>query len=534
MKPPLPILLTLVIAVAPACSGSSPENVPRGSTPSAPAQATPAPGTSPTPGLAAGAGAAPAAAASVPQAASSTPGAASEAPPSAGTGEAMTLAAAPGSSGTAIGPMAVATKAIELRVEGVTTAKEIGGRPARPGYEFVIVSTSWKNIIPLKAVDKKARDPQGVGGLGGFGNNRRRSTDPADLTMEPTMYVVPMLRKQVWLMSDERFADTVDLDAQALTPGALPRDGFTIAKLDDVVRGTLVFEAPAGARYRALQFYDNTHGHALIVLSGTRPAAPAATIGGARQNDVLQLAVTEAGFSQAATPPPGQRYYTVGLRGMSRSPTDIVDLQFGEFVFLQNDQGCVSQPERKTEGLTRPFGNVASFPPTSPNEGQVLFLVPESTKQARLLVTPRLGGSITLPAGPDFTPSWPAPQATIEDGSVMKVHILPTPPRPASLPAPAAGREYVLLDVVIENLKAGQGVEFQGTQQLRLLNADGGFLQPSSPLSNSLPCSLGDTGVIPAGGTRRFQYVYDVPAGMPLKLQYRGFEKDEVVVEIKR
>jgi hypothetical protein len=40
--------------------------------------------------------------------------------------------------------------------------------------------------------------------------------------------------------------------------------------------------------------------------------------------------------------------------------------------------------------------------------------------------------------------------------------------------------------------------------------------------------------VIPAGNARRFRYVYDVPAGMPLKLQYRGFEKDEAVVEIKR
>lgn len=528
MKPPLPILLTLAIAVAPACGGSSPENVPRGSTASAPAQATPAPGTSPTPGLPAGAGAAPAAA---PAAAGTNPSTSASASPAAG--EAMTLRAAPAGPGTPIGPMAVATKAIELRVEGVETAAQIGGRQARPGYEFVIVATSWKNIIPLVAVDKKARNPQGVGGLGGFGNNRRPSTDPADLTMEPTMYVVAMPKKQIWLMSDDRFADTVDIAAQEAAPNHLPAQGFSIAKLGETVRGTLVFEAPAGARYRALQFYDNDHGHALVVLSGTKPAVPAATIGRARQNDVLQLAVTEAGFSQPDTPPAGQRYYTVGLRGISRSPTDIVDLQFGEFVFLQNDRGCVSQPVRNAGGLARPFGDVGSFPPTSPNEGQVTFLVPEDTKQARILIAPRIGGSITLPTGADFTPSWPAPQATIDDGAVMKVHILPTPPKPASLPAPPDGREFVLLDVVVENLNASQGIEFQGTMQLRLADQAGGFVQPSSPLSNQLACRLGDTGVIPAGGTRRFMLVYDVPAGMPRKLQYRGFERDEAFVDIK-
>ena len=60
------------------------------------------------------------------------------------------------------------TKAIELRVESVTTATEIAGRRARPGYEFVIVDTLWKNIIPLTAINKKAASSP-TGGLSGFG-----------------------------------------------------------------------------------------------------------------------------------------------------------------------------------------------------------------------------------------------------------------------------------------------------------------------------------------------------------------------------
>lgn len=45
---------------------------------------------------------------------------------------------------------------------------------------------------------------------------------------------------------------------------------------------------------------------------------------------------------------------------------------------------------------------------------------------------------------------------------------------------------------------------------------------------------MGDMGMIPGGSARRFMLVYDVPAGLPLKLPYRGFEKDETVGEIKR
>ena len=48
------------------------------------------------------------------------------------------------------GSQSARTRAVELRIEGVERVHEIGGHAARPGHEFVIVDTSWKNIIPLK------------------------------------------------------------------------------------------------------------------------------------------------------------------------------------------------------------------------------------------------------------------------------------------------------------------------------------------------------------------------------------------------
>lgn len=428
--------------------------------------------------------------------------------------------------------MSVRTQAVEVTIVGVTTASQIGSRQARPGHEFVIVDTSWKNVIPLTPVDKTANSSP-VGGLSGFGTTKRPPPDPKNIEMKPTPYVVPMLRKQVWLFTDDRFADTIDLEAQAATPDSLPTSGFGIARLDDVVRGKLVFEAPAGAHYRAFQLYDNSHGHALIPLGGNKPTAAAPTASPSGQNDLMQLVLSEAGFSDAAGAPAGLRYHTIGLRGISRSPTNIVEIQPSQFVFLQNEGGCISAPERNAAGLTRPMGTVGLLPPTNSNEEELMFLVPEDTKRVRLLVVPAGHAAITLAAGGDFAPSWPTPQQTIQDGSTMKVHVLPTPRPPGSLPAAGPGRELVMLDVVIESLKPRQGIDFQGTMQLRLVDSSGAFIQPS-PLSEQLTCTLGDTGVIPAGQARRFRYVYDVPAGVPLKLQYRGFEKEEAVIDIKR
>src|SRR4051794_35660300 len=130
--------------------------------------------------------------------------------------------------GTLIGARTVRTKAIELRVEGVERVPEVGGRHARPGYEFVIVDTSWKNVIPLTAVNKKAQTGSPTGGFGGFGTSKATSTDPADIEMTPTPYVVPMLAKQMWLFTDGRFADTVDLEAEEAVADHFSKDGFGI------------------------------------------------------------------------------------------------------------------------------------------------------------------------------------------------------------------------------------------------------------------------------------------------------------------
>lgn len=103
--------------------------------------------------------------------------------------------------------------------------------------------------------------------------------------------------------------------------------------------------------------------------------------GGPRQNVILRLEVTEAGFFPAGrTAPPGRRYYTVGLRGMSRSDSpallggskgDEVLIDARRFVFAQNERGCLSQPEFDVAGVPNLFGDSMTFSPSKEIEGRV-------------------------------------------------------------------------------------------------------------------------------------------------------------------
>ena len=261
-------------------------------------------------------------------------------------------------------------------------------------------------------------------------------------------------------------------------------------------------------------------------------AAPAATGGGPpRQNRLLRLKVTESGFDPAApAAPPGQRYYTFTLSGVGRSRSDIgIDVQ--RFVFAQDERGCISQPVADAPWLKHPLGATPVFTAERPTEGQIAFAVPDDSTHLRVLIAPAEIEALAVPAGEDFTPSWPAPVSTIEDGTTLRVLVLPRSESSAANPPPAAGRMRVVLDFVVENLKSTQGIEFTTSQQLRLVDPQGAFAQLDAS-TKELGCRLEDGGVIPPSQSRRFMAAYEMPAGAPLRLQYRGFEVDETTIDL--
>ena len=261
-----------------------------------------------------------------------------------------------------------------------------------------------------------------------------------------------------------------------------------------------------------------------------------------KENDIFRLQVTEAGFFPAARPSsPGRRYYTVGLSGTSRSASgqllggskgDDVIIDVRKFVFAQNERGCLAQPEFDVAGVPNLFGDSMTFSPSKASEGRLTFLVPDDTERVRVLIAPAGADGLAVPAGPDFTPAWPTPAHTIADGNTMRILVLPTPALPSGLPPPAAGREHVALDVVVQNLNKDQGIEFQPSQQLRLMDPAGKFVMASAA-TQQLGCRMNDGEIIPPAQARRLMAVYEMPTGVARRLHYRGFEKDEAIVAIR-
>ena len=265
-------------------------------------------------------------------------------------------------------------------------------------------------------------------------------------------------------------------------------------------------------------------------IEGSKKRLPLS--GSPRRNEYLQLGVVEAGFDpEAPAAPPNLRYFTVGFRGIGRARGNDFILDFERFVFAQNDSGCISRPERNATWLERPFGQTAVFTTTAPTEGQLAFLVPEDTLRVQVLIASADESGMVLPAGEYFEPAWPKPAHVIEDGSTLRLLVLPPPTRRSALPAPAPGQQHIVLDVVIENLQPTTGIEFMTSQQLTLVDAAGKFFQ-LSVLTQQLGCRLDDGDVIPPGHARRLMLVFAVPAGMLYRLRYRGFEVDDVFVDL--
>lgn len=471
-----------------------------------------------------------------------TPAAGGAAPAAAGAPGARTSEEASGPPPAAVAPVAVtqvgqplANKTVEVRVVGVRAVPSVGGQTASQGREFVVVDTSWKNLIPLAKVNRKKASDRTAGagslGFGGGATARDKASDEANTTLEPVAFEIGPLTKHVWLVTDGPRAEVLDVDATKETPGHLGPESIGIPALNDVKTGSLVYEASANSQSLSLLVLDSINGHMLIPIRGAAPRTASGLGGASRSNSAVDLAVTGANWANGPADRPGTRTLIVGVKGISRQEA-IADIPFGDYGFLQTDQGCVARPENRAEGVSRPLSPMGRFPPFAPSEGQLAFVVPADSRSATLMLRVREpGGSLDLPVVGNTKPAWPAPESTITDGDVLKVHRLPGTAVPAGVPAASSGSERIALDFVVENLRANDGVELQLDQQFRLVTPDGKRIAPSADSAHA-PCSLtGD--VVPAATSRRFTLVYDVPPGQPLQFEYRGFNVKSEMVKVR-
>jgi hypothetical protein len=497
--------------------------------PAEPPAAT-APAGSQAPGGAAGSGSTPAPAASPTQAAPPLPSSSERAPASMADSAppAAIPPIPPGLVAVGQSGQPVSNKAIELRVTDIHTAPAIGNLAATAGREFVVVTTAWKSLIPPQKVNrKKAQDrTQGMGGLGfgGGATAQDKADDEANTTLEEVPFAIGPLPVHVWLIVDGHGAEPIAVAATRGVDGPLSTGTLTIPGFEKVVSGGLAFEAPANAQALSLLVLDSKNGHLLIPIKGPAPVLAGGLGAGARSNDLVDLAGTGTSWADAAPSAPGTKLLVVGLKGISRQPA-IAQIPFGSFAFLQTDQGCVAQPEARVPEISRPLAPMGVFLPFVPVEGQLAFAVPAETRGATLLVRLRQGGSIDLPVLGDGSAAKPSTAATHDDGTVLRVSVVGASAAPEGLVRPRPGFEALVVDYVVENLKAGTGLELQPAQQFALAD-DQGAKYPPERASQQLPCRLTGANVVPAGGWRRFSLVYLVPAGQPLTLKYRGFESE--------
>jgi hypothetical protein len=471
-----------------------------------------------------------------------TPAAGGAALAVAGSPGAQTSEAASGPPPAAVAPVAVAqvgqplsNKTIEVRVLGVRAVPAVGNQTAGQGREFVVVDTSWKNLIPLAKVNRKKASDRTAGagslGFGGGATAHDKASDEANTTLEPVKFEIGPLTTHVWLVTDGPRAEVLHVAATKEAPGHLGPDSIGIPALNDVRTGSLVYEAPANSQSLSLLVLDSINGHMLIPIRGAVPRTASGLGGASRSNSAVDLAVTGVNWSNGPADRPGTRTLIVIVKGISRKEA-IADIPFGEWGFLQTDQGCIARPENRAEGVSRPLSPMGRFPPFAPSEGQLAFVVPADSKSATLILRVREpGGSLDLPVVAGAKPSWPAPASTVTDGDVLKVHLLPGTAVPAGVPPAPSGAERIALDLVVENLRGGDGIDLQLDQQFRLVTPDGKRIAPSGDSAHA-PCSLtGD--VVPAGSSRRFTLVYDVPPGQPLQFEYRGFNVKSELVKIR-
>jgi hypothetical protein len=274
------------------------------------------------------------------------------------------------------------TRGVALTVDDVEFATEVGGRAAPPGQMFVVVRTTWQNLMA-----------QGASGRAGAA---------------PAPYVVPSVHGQLWLLTDGRYADPVDEAATETLERHLPIGTLAVPAQGEAVTGQVAFRTAANASYLALVLLDAVSGDAAVSVKG-RPidAPPVPLLGPSASNEALTLAITEAGWSEhAPTAPPGFRYFTLGVRTVGRFPGTLATIDLVGSLRLQTEDGQEVEPQ-PAAWLKRPFERPAVILPGFPNEGQIAFLLPAEAKSAQLVLRPPSGGILELPVPFAFGPTPP-------------------------------------------------------------------------------------------------------------------------------
>lgn len=405
-----------------------------------------------------------------------------------------------------------ANRGVKFTATMARLTTEYGQAKARAGSSFLVVTTSWENIIPLTLIAQR---------------------------QIPTEYVVPKLSDNLYLVVNGNRLAPLSPEAASL-PGHLEVEPLKIEKLGQVVRGNLVFVLPPGAvQNLELRFYDFAHGHFTMPLvagqiSDAKPLNPPL------KNEVVEAAlygIDKPATIAGAKPREGMQFLTLDLRARS-------------VVVTQADASAFDPKAAKDAKLA--VGTVADWKESRKYmqivaDGEHSYLpLAESdlSENPRFLPDLMTGGTVSflVPAGAkslelrcDF------PNAALPDGTVIRPAAL-TFPLEGARPAPSAlaslagvkdevfdvsiaaqkaaaqfgdkkaddGRKFYVIDVLVKNLGTKQEF-FQPKDQLKYVDAGGGQSEwDEATVSGVYPPS--EQMYIPPGEQREFQIAYQIGA----------------------
>jgi hypothetical protein len=389
---------------------------------------------------------------------------------------------------------------------------EYGSTKPPPGSQFLVVTTSWENIIPLTLIAQREI---------------------------PTVYMVPKLTDNLYLVVNNSRVAPLAPDAQSL-PGHLEIAPFKIEKLGETVRGNLVFVLPPGPiRSLELRFYDYAHGHfTILIVAGPKivenPLIPA-----------LKNQVIEAGLYKIEKPAT-----FAGAKPREGMEFLMLDLRARSVLFTQADASAFNPKAAK--GAKLAIGTVADWKESRKymqvlSDGDHSYLplsgsdLPDAPRFLPDLMT---GGTVTFMVPADshaLELRCDFPNAALPNGSVVRPVGLnlpiegtrPAPPAAKSLAGAkdeifdvslvgqqavsqfggknaGGGRKFYVLDVLVKNLGKQQEF-FQPKEQLKYTDAHGGMSGwDEATLGGLYPPT--EQMYIPAGDRRAFQIAYQIGA----------------------
>ncbi|QOV89700.1 VWA domain-containing protein [Humisphaera borealis] len=424
-------------------------------------------------------------------------------------------------------------RAVAVTIRNAGLADTYGDTKAADGRLFLIISTQWENVLPVKIT--------------------------AENKSIPTGYKIPDLAEHVYLVVDGRKVARV-APATAKLPGHLKTRDFDLPALGDTAKGNLIFDVPKDLALSASQFslhyYDLTHGHFFVQIAGTPPASPLKPIGIARSNQVMEAGVfaikrdTELAGRKA---PAGMTYVTIDFRAESTFKADADATAFDptaspgskirkaiftdwaewqKYVSLLVDGQYAYAVDTELSDLPV----IPRLLPEVKTGGSMVFLAPAEAKGTELKLSfpgARSGTQIIRPTAIDLfvdgnyiRPAKRDALLAIND-DLFKVAIVgQTALETFADVKPTKGR-FLVLDVEVQNT-GRQGEFFQVKDQLKLVDEQGAQLAVSDATFAGIrrPTPLV---YIPSGEQRAFQVVYDVAAALAKpRLAYAGISMAKV------